>query len=156
MWLSLHKWRLDPDKILKKDNKLRRETIETTMVVVSTGGCKEYAECRRAAETKSEPLILTSFLPELRESRPASVSYFLLQHKYNRETKGWGVMHVVWCGCIKHSENDLLTVSKCLVLFCLPGWSHQTLTISRLLAKEALERSRFNSYTFVLFLFPSI
>lgn len=64
------------------------------VVVVSTEGWKEYAECGHAAETKSDPLILTSFLPELSERRTASVSHFLLQHKYNREARGWGVMHV--------------------------------------------------------------
>lgn len=64
------------------------------VVVVSTEGWKEYAECGRAAETKSDPLILTSFLSELSERRTASVSHFLLQHKYNREARGWGVMHV--------------------------------------------------------------
>lgn len=71
------------------------------MVVVSTEGRKEYAQYARAAETKSDPLILTSFLPELSECRTASVSHFLLQHKYNRETR---VIHVELCGFIKHSD----------------------------------------------------
>lgn len=53
-------------------------------------------------------------------------------------------------------ENDLVSkqVRKGFVIFCLPGWSHQTLTISGLLAKEALERSGFNSHL-ICFIFFS-
>ena len=152
MCLSLHKWRLDPERILQKDHRRRREPLETAVVVVvSTEAeriCWVWVRSRNSIRPP-DPDLFPSRAQRAQTSLSKSLSPATQIPERNRDGQSCMCASAVLFRSDRKSPRDSKQTGS-LVIFCLPGSSRQTLTMSRLLAKEALERFGLHSHTFVL------